>query len=112
VIISMPELVALRVVSGMSADRAVEVGADALSYPTTTRLIPNTLGPLDSPVQPWPARLTGAGLLTMTLPSSYARPMWTPAHGQLRQPGYSVKQRMVNPLLVPPRYNFLYPFSR
>jgi hypothetical protein len=25
-----------------------EVGADALSYPMTTRLIPNTLGPLDS----------------------------------------------------------------
>jgi hypothetical protein len=23
--------------------------------------------------------------------------MWTPAHGQLRQPGYSVKQRTVNP---------------
>src|SRR5215211_7223379 len=59
VIISMPELVVLRVVSRMSADRAMEVGADALSYPTTTWLIPNTLGPLDSPVQPWPARLTG-----------------------------------------------------
>lgn len=52
VIISMPELVALRVVSRMSTDRAMEIGADALSYPTTTRLIPNTLGPLDSQFSP------------------------------------------------------------
>jgi len=33
----------------MSADRAVEVGADALSYPTTTRPIPNTLGGHSTP---------------------------------------------------------------
>ena len=36
----MPELVVLRVVNGMSTDRAVEVGADALSYPTTTPTYP------------------------------------------------------------------------
>jgi len=40
----MPELVVLRVVNGMSADRAVEVGADALSYPTTTPTYPHVGG--------------------------------------------------------------------
>jgi hypothetical protein len=75
VIISMPELVVLRVVNGMSADRAVEVGADALSYPTTTRPIPTPSGPLDGPVQPWPARLIGPGFLTMTLASPCVRLM-------------------------------------
>jgi hypothetical protein len=82
-------------------------GADAVSYPTTTPCTPTAHNhpPVHlrlraarlAQVRRAPARLTGPGLLTMTLPSPSARPMWTPAHGQLRQPGYSVKQRTVNP---------------